>query len=111
MPAASKALKLSKSFQAPRSPSGNPVTPPDSPTLPSNTFELARQFIETVKLIQASQPTSDSKETALYAGPQAEGNAQPEDARARASKLEYKTVDEVYIPGDLQGVAMLNYRI
>ena len=95
--------KKSTCPQAAPSRSGNPVTPPpDSPTLPSRKFEFAKEIIETIKLIQAPQSTSDSKDSALYAGPRAEGNAQPQEARARASKLEYKEVDEVYALSDLQ---------
>ena len=77
---------------------GNTEPVEASSTLPPGKFELAKEIIETVKLIQASQSTSDSKETSLYAGPQAEGNVQPQEARVRASKLEYKEVDEVYVP-------------
>jgi hypothetical protein len=95
-----KAKKQPKPLQAVPSRSGNPITtPPDTPTLPFGTVELAKQFIETVKLIHTSQSKDD---TALYAGPQAGGSSQSLDARARASKLEYKTVDEVYVYSNLE---------
>lgn len=103
MPGAPKVTKRSKPLQAAPSHSGHLVTPPSSPTLlPSSTLEFAKLVIETVKLIQASQTTPDPTEDSPAAEPQAEGNVQPEDARARASKLEFKTVDEVYVPSDLQ---------
>jgi hypothetical protein len=98
MPPSSKAVKASKTFQYQRSTSGNPVTfPPDNPILPSGAFELARKFLETLKSIHASQSTSGSGDISVYDGTQAEGNFQLQDERVRASKLEHKEVDEIYV--------------
>jgi hypothetical protein len=85
-------MKRSKPLKAATSRSSQQDTPPDSPTRPFNVTELARQFFDAAKHVQESE----SKE-ASSAGPQVEGNAKPAEARARASRLEFKTVDEVYV--------------
>jgi hypothetical protein len=85
-------LKRSKPIKVAPSRSSQQDTPPDSPTWPFNVTELARQFFDAVKHVKES----DSKE-ASSAGPQVEGNVKPAEARARASRLEFKTVDEVYV--------------
>jgi len=51
-------------------------------------------FFDTVKLITASE----SKESFPSAVPQVEGNAVSVEAKARASKLAFKEVHEVYVP-------------
>ena len=96
MPATPKVTKRSKT-QVTSSSSGHPDTPPDSPTttLP-NPLEFAKQVIDAIKLVQTSKSTSD--ETSPSSGPQAEGNTKPVEARARASRLEFRAVDEVYVP-------------
>jgi hypothetical protein len=94
MPTQSKVSKQSKPFQAVPSRSSQPDTPPDSPTWPFNFKELAKEFFDTVKRIQESE----SKEASPFAGPQVEGNTEPVEARARASRLEFRAVDEVYVP-------------
>jgi hypothetical protein len=85
-------MKRSKLLRIAPSKSSQQDTPPDSPTWPFNVTELARQFFDAVKDVKES----DSK-GASSAGPQVEGNVKPAEARARASKLEFKTVDEVYV--------------
>jgi len=106
MPNAVKVTKPSKTRLATPSTSCRLDTPPNSPTLsPSKqtfTVELAKQVIETIKLIQASQAGTAPTEISPTAEPEDLGNAQPAEARARASRLQFKTVDEVYAPSELQ---------
>ena len=85
-------MKRSKLLRAAPSKSSQQDTPPDSPTWPFNVTELARQFFDAVKRVQESE-----SKTASPAGPQVGGSAKPAEARARASRLEFKIVDEVYV--------------
>lgn len=85
-------MKRGKPLKVAPSRSSQHDTPPDSPTWPFNVTELARQFFDAVKLVQESE----SKE-ASSAGPQVKEDTKPAEARARASRLEFKTVDEVYV--------------
>jgi hypothetical protein len=87
----SKPKKQSKPLQTASSRSVHPDTPPDSPTWQSGILDIARQFLDAVKSIQASE----SKEPS-FAGPNIEGNTKPAEAKIRTSKSEFKTVDEVY---------------
>jgi hypothetical protein len=86
-------MKRSKPLKVAPSSSSQQDTPPDSPTWPLNVTDLARQFFDAVKHVQESE----SKEASSSAGPQVEGSAKPAEARARASRFEFKTVDEVYV--------------
>ena len=84
-------MKRGKPLKVAPSSSSQHDTPPDSPTWPFNVTELARQFFDAVKLAE-----SESKE-APSAGPQVKKDTKPAEARARASRFEFKTVDEVYV--------------
>jgi hypothetical protein len=92
MSGAPNAMKRSKPLKVVPPRSSQQDTPPGSPTWPFTVTELARQFFNAVKHVQESE----SKE-ASSAGPQVEGNAKPPEARARTSRLEFKTVNEVYV--------------
>jgi hypothetical protein len=91
----------SKITEAAPSASRRADTPPSSPTLPPSgqaiTVENVREFMDLLKVWVATQaiPTP-------VKAPVAVENSPPEEARLRASRLEYKTVDEVYVPGKLQ---------
>ena len=70
---ASKVTKTNKTVHAALSIPGCPDTPPDSPTAQlSNPFEFARQVIDTVKLIQTSNPKQTSPLALLRLGPHAQ---------------------------------------
>ena len=89
MPVASKVILRTSSTQTPPPRSGIQDTPPDSPTTPvPNPFEFAQQIIGAVKLILQS----GSKDTSPVIEPQVEADAKP---RVKASKVEFKVVDEV----------------
>jgi hypothetical protein len=91
-------FKKNTPFKAAASKSGHPVTSPsDSPTLPAGILEFANQVIEAVKLIQVLSSTSESKEASPSVGPQIEEDAKSTEVRTRASRLEFKTVDEIYV--------------
>lgn len=70
------------------------VTPPSSPVLPPAkqfiTMEHAQQFLEPLKVAAATNPISSP---ALAEVPASEG---PTEVMSRASKPEYRTVNEVY---------------
>ena len=51
--------------------------------------------IDAIKLIQTWEPKENPP-----TGLESKSDTEPLEARARASKLEYKTVDEVYAPSD-----------
>ena len=92
MPLPLKVVKQSKPAQAATQRSGSPDTSPDSPTAQSsNPLEFARQVIDTVKLIQ----TSDPNEASPIARPQIDSIAKQPEPIIRASKLEVKEVHEV----------------
>jgi len=108
MPAASKFMKPSKASLDMLPNSQSSQTPPSSPSQsyscqchlePPVALHLAQLFKEVIK---ATQATSDPATAPLAAETQDLSNAQPEEARARASRLEFKTVDEVYVPGEVQ---------
>jgi hypothetical protein len=108
MPHVAKATKPNKPAPTVPSTPGPLDTPPNSPTLsPTFTVKLAKDVIETAKLILASQSTSGSNDINPYAGPQAEQNIQPGNPRVQASKLELMTVDEMYVLRRLASVAIL----
>ena len=75
-----------------------PETPPSSPTLPACehvlTFKHVQQFFELLKAVQAAQTLPDKAQTTDQV---TEEQVVPKEPRARASKLEFKTVDERYI--------------
>lgn len=81
----------------PRSPCLRSYTPPDSPRLtPSSqvvTVELLGQVL--VKLIQAAQK-ADTIDRSEDAKPGAAENTEIGESKTRASKMEYKTVNEMY---------------
>lgn len=73
------------------------TTPPNSPhAAPSNfiTKEELKWLFAEVLGIQSSQPTSDGKDSTSNEKPEEQDNDRP---RIRASKAEYKTVNEVYV--------------
>ncbi|EED23200.1 hypothetical protein TSTA_066470 [Talaromyces stipitatus ATCC 10500] len=72
------------------------TTPPNSPHVaPSNfiTKEELKWLFAEVLGIQSAQPTSDGKDSSSNEKPEEQGN---DGARIRASKVEYKTVNEVW---------------
>lgn len=81
--------------------SGRADTPPNAPTLPPSeqtvTFKHVQQFMEIIKIAQATQALSDPVANSQAAETQGTGNHPSKEAKTRASKLEFKTVDEVYI--------------
>lgn len=89
--------------------SGRADTPPSSPTLPPSeqmvTFKHVQQFMEIIKIAQATQALSDPAANSQAAETQGAANHQSKEARTRASKLEFKTVDEVDV---LSGLASMN---
>ncbi|KAL9126352.1 MAG: hypothetical protein Q9217_004582 [Psora testacea] len=72
-----------------------PATPPSSPQLPPSeqviTVKDVRQFLELLKTFQSTQ-TEPGKLQNTASVP--EKDVQPAGPRARASRLEYKTIDE-----------------
>lgn len=82
----------SKITEAAPSASRRADTPPSSPTLlPSGqaiTIENVREFVDILKALVAIPTPVET--------PAAAENSQPEEAKARASRLEYKAVDEVW---------------
>ncbi len=108
IPAPSKVIKQSNPPQATPLKSNPPDTPPNSPTTSiPNPLEFAQQVIDTVKLIQISE----SKKTSPSAEPYIKEDTKPAEAKARASKLKYKTVDEVYVSSLLLRLFWRFYRI
>src|SRR6266536_470812 len=102
MPAPSKVPKQGKPLQTAHSApsrSGHPDTPPSSPTEPlratAMTSDQFNQLLDVLK--QLVQGKSGSNETSPSVGPLVEGNTQPAEGKTLASKLEFKTVDEVYV--------------
>jgi hypothetical protein len=92
--------------KAPATPSQAP-TPPctpidDSPQhcvqQPVTRNELKDLLVEVIREIRAVKPDASGDTTSEPAGPQQEGEKDQEkdDKRVRASKVEYKTVNEVY---------------
>jgi hypothetical protein len=79
-----------------RTPLNTPNVQTPSPTL---TFEHLEQLL--LKLIGAMSKSPNSVE-AEAPKPDVLGNTQPRTTLVRASKLEIKTVDEVYVPGRAQ---------
>lgn len=53
--------------------------------------------MEIIKIAQAIQALPDPTTNSQAAETQGAGNHQPKEAKIRASKLEFKTVDEIYI--------------
>ena len=98
MPAPSKVANQSKPPQTAPSRSVHSDTPPDSPAQLLSTITLTssqfQQLLDTVK--QAAGGASDS-EPASGTGSSTEKDNEKKN-RIRASKLEFKTVNEVYAP-------------
>ncbi len=61
--------------------------------------DLKQLFLE---LLQAKSKSHDSAETSEAAESDTEGEDEPKDEIARASKLEFKTVNEVYVSDAVQ---------
>jgi hypothetical protein len=73
-------------------------TPAETPTLRGPTQPLTFEHLEQLvtKLLERKVPESTRKSEDTQAlAPEAN---QPEDVAAQASKLEFKTIDEVYVP-------------
>lgn len=74
-----------------------PTTPPNSPDLAPSSFitkeELKWLFAEVLG-IQSAQPASDGKDSSSSEKLEEQNN---DRERIRASKVEYKTVNEVYV--------------
>lgn len=109
MPATPKVSKQSKAPQGAPSRAGHPNTPPSSPShdigpisIPADQFERLMNLLE--RLVEGK---SESGKGFLAAGSQDKGNIQPAEARTLASKLEFKTVDEVYVVSSTIATASL----
>jgi len=88
-------LPVSPRLQTPPS---SPELPPYKPTLSSDHVQL---FVDLLKAAQAIQTAPAATE----ASPPASTGETPEDKktlRAKASKLEFKTVNEMYVPCEMQ---------
>lgn len=72
-----------------------PATPPSSPQLPPSeqvvTVEDVRQFLELLKTFQSAQMESGKEQTSDHV---VENQVPPAKSGARASRLDFKTVDE-----------------
>lgn len=90
MPAASKVMKGAPSNPQADTPSSSSTLPPSGQII---TVEHVQQFMDMLKVALATQavPTTTPQATES----QAAEKAPSEEARARASRLEFKTVDEV----------------
>jgi hypothetical protein len=88
----SKAGERTKRAEANALGPGRLNTPPNSPIaqLP-DLLEFARQFVDTIKLIQKSEPKEVSSGPALQVDP----SVQQPGPVIQASKLEFKEVHEV----------------
>jgi hypothetical protein len=94
-----KAKKQGKPSQAVPPKSGPPEAPPNSPVQFFSAGVITPEHIHRILNIleQSIQRKSVSSKISSSAAPQVEGDTKPTEAKARASKLEYKTVDEVYV--------------
>lgn len=72
------------------------------------TFKHVQQFMEIVKIAQVTQALSDPTANSQAAETQGAGNRQSKEARTRASKLEFKTVDEVDVLSQLASMNSAN---
>ena len=81
-------------------------TPPSSPELPpyKQTLSLdhVQLFVDLLKAAQAIQ-TAPAAAGAYQPANNGETPEDKETSRAKASKLEFKTVNEMYIPSKVQG--------
>jgi hypothetical protein len=98
MPTQSKVTKQSKAPQTAPSKS-SPDTPPSSPAHVISTIPIVADQLERITnlLERLVESKSDTGEKSTSAEPQVKGNTQPAEAKTPASKLEFKTVDEVYV--------------
>jgi len=82
-----------------------PQTPPSSPELPAYKQTLSSGHVQLfVDLLKAAQAIQSAPAAAGVIQPASTGEA-PEDkktSRAKASKLEFKTVNEMYVPCEVQ---------
>jgi len=99
MPTPSKGSKQGNASHVTPSRSGHPATPPSSPIEPPRAAAMASdQFNQLLNVLKQLVPgKSGSNETSPSARPLVEGNTQPAEGKTLASKLEFKTVDEVYV--------------
>ena len=78
---------------------GSPQTPPSSSVVPHSDPVTALHLAELLKdVLKAVKATSGGTNTPKATEPQVADNSQPKEAGARASKVEYKIVDEMYVP-------------
>ena len=74
-----------------------PETPPSSPALPPSeqvlTLKHAQQFLELLKMVQTLQPPGEAPQPVKTE----EVSGDKQKVAARASKLEFKTVNEVLV--------------
>jgi hypothetical protein len=80
------------------------VAPPNPPPSPeASVIERLEQLIS--KIIEAKLSTSAGKSEVPK--PVAPGDNKPEDVAAEASRLEFKTVDEMYVSNSVQALSQL----
>jgi hypothetical protein len=100
MPNASKVMKPSTATQISPPNSRPSYTPPGSPTLesaePTVTFTV-KEFVAAVTEVLKEHGVTASTATSGPVESQSDGNAEAKKPIVRASKLEYKAVDEVYV--------------
>lgn len=78
---------------------GSPQTPLSSPVIPPSDPVTVLHLAELLKdVLKAAKATPSATDTPKATEPQAADSSQPQEPRARASKVEYKTVDEMYVP-------------
>lgn len=85
--------------------SPQPQTPPSSPELPACKQTLSLGHVQLfVDLLKAAQSIQVAPATAEANQPANTGekSGDKKASRARASKLEFKTVNEVYVPYEVQ---------
>ena len=82
-----------------------PQTPPSSPELPAYKQTLSsghvQLFVDLLKATQATQ-TAPAAVGAIHPANTGEKSGDKKASRARASKVEFKTVNEVYVPCKMQ---------
>ena len=85
--------------------SSRPQTPPSSPELPAYKQTLSsghvQLFVDLLKAAQAIQ-SAPAAAGAIQPARSGEKSGDKKASRPRASKVEFKTVNEVYVPCDVQ---------
>jgi hypothetical protein len=111
IPAPSKTPKQGNASHVTLSRFGHPATPPSSPTEPPRTAAMTSgQFNQLLDVLKQLVPgKSGSNKTSPSAGPFVEGNTQPAEGKTLASKLEFKTVDEVYVVSSIATASLTFY--